>query len=352
MTGNRIHYIDILKGLGIMFVVWAHCNTLLLGGGYFQSFHMAMFFFISGLLMNTDKYTNYKSFFLSRVKSLYVPYFLFYIVSYLYWLAVERPFRFFPITPRDGFIGLFYGTDNYHWIFPAGVLWFIIALFSLELVVFPLLKYLKSWWTRGLVFAVLTLAGLLLARYKMYFLPLSLNNALLVIPYFVMGYLLRKPLVTDADSYQIKKPIQMTTLLALLIVTVFFFPYICTIGRQTDIGGLTHPRYYIFYTLPFLSISLWLLFSMLVSKNKTLEWFGRNTLPIMAFHPPISRGLIYVSHILWGVDRYFIREDYLWSTCLCIATILLCLPLAYLWSKTYPKILALLFGEPIIADTK
>lgn len=33
----RVHYIDVLKGLGIVFVVVAHCNTITYGGGFFYS---------------------------------------------------------------------------------------------------------------------------------------------------------------------------------------------------------------------------------------------------------------------------------------------------------------------------
>lgn len=44
---KRIHYIDVLKGIGILFVLLGHINNQE-WSGYLYSFHMALFFFISG----------------------------------------------------------------------------------------------------------------------------------------------------------------------------------------------------------------------------------------------------------------------------------------------------------------
>lgn len=37
-SDNRIHYIDVLRGIGILFVVFAHINSQAVGGGIYFPF--------------------------------------------------------------------------------------------------------------------------------------------------------------------------------------------------------------------------------------------------------------------------------------------------------------------------
>ena len=342
-SDNRIHYLDVLKGIGIVFVVFAHANSMLYGSGYLYCFHMVLFFFISGLLMNPAKYPSFKQFLASRIKQLYVPYVVFYLLCYLYWLVIERSQRTIAVSPLDGFLGLFWGTDNTHWIYPAAVLWFVIGLLALELVFYLVIKGTKSWWIRGGVLAILTAIGLLLAKYRLYVLPFSLNNALLVIPFFTAGYLLRKPLVESDMVYGTKKSRLLLAVAPLVAVTVWQYPGICELGKQTDISYLTHPAIHWFYTVPFLEIALWTIVAMLIGKSRFWEWLGRNTLPILAFHPPIARILTYAAGLLTGIGKEEIHGAWGSSILLAAASIVCCIPLVYFWNWAYPRIIDFVF---------
>ena len=344
-SDHRIHYLDVLKGIGIVFVVFAHNNSMLYGGSYLYSFHMVLFFFISGLLMNPGKYPTMKSFLVSRIKQLYIPYVVFYLLLYLYWLVVERSMRFIEVSPIDGFLGLFWGTDNMHWIYPAGILWFVIGLMALEAVFYAVIRLSESWWVRGGILAALTAAGLFLAKDKLYVLPFSLNNALLVIPFFTAGYLLRKPLVDSDGVYGAKKSRLLLALVPLVAVTVWHYPGICELGKQTDISYLEHPAIHWFYTVPFVEIALWALVAMLIGKSRFWEWLGRNTLPILAFHSPICRVLIYGAGLLTGLDKVALRGDWGSSILLTVVAVACCVPLVYAWNWARPRIIAFVFRE-------
>ncbi len=344
--GSRIHYLDVLKGIGIVFVVFAHANSMRYGSGYLYSFHIALFFFISGLLMNPAKYPSFNRFFVSRIKQLYVPYVVFYLLCYLYWLMIERSHRTIAVSPWDGWLGLFWGSDNTHWIYPAAVLWFVIGLLALELLFYAVIKGTKSWWIRGGLLAALTAIGLLLAKYKLYVLPFSLNNALLAIPFFTTGYLLRKPLVESDAVCGAKKSQVLLALIPPVVFTIWLYPWICDLGKQTDISYLTHPAPHWFYTIPFIEIALWLGISLLIGKNSVLEWLGRNTLPILAFHPPIARILTFAAGLVWGISKTEIHGAWGSSILLAAASVICCIPLVYLWNRAYPGIIAFIFrGE-------
>lgn len=342
---GRIHYLDVLKGIGIVFVVFAHANSSLYGGGYLYSFHMVLFFFISGLLMNPGKYATMKGFLESRVKQLYIPFVVFYLLRYLYWLVVERSMRSIVVSPVDGFLGLFWGTDNMHWIYPGDVLWFVIGLFALEVVFYAIIKLTESTWLRGGILALLTGIGLLLAENKLYILPFSLNNVLPVIPFFTAGYLLRKPLRESNVLYDAKKGWLLLGVVPFAAFTVWQYPWICALGKQTDISFLDFPPYQWFYTIPFIEIGLWTTVSMLIGKSRFWEWLGRNTLPILAFHSPVARILIYAAGILTGLSKMEIRGDWRYSLLLTAASILCCLPLVYAWNWGYPRITARIFRK-------
>ena len=83
---KRIEYIDIAKGIGILLVVMGHNDFALVSPFAYKliySFHMPLFFFLSGYFLNTT--IGFWSFFQKRFNSLLKPYlftlFLIYFVS-------------------------------------------------------------------------------------------------------------------------------------------------------------------------------------------------------------------------------------------------------------------------------
>lgn len=80
MSSKRISYLDILKGFGIFFVVFGHVihNSIL--REYIWNFHMPLFFIVSGLFHNSN--ITFRSFLLKRIKSIYIPYILFFTLFF------------------------------------------------------------------------------------------------------------------------------------------------------------------------------------------------------------------------------------------------------------------------------
>ena len=79
---KRDKSIDFIKGIAIYLVVLAHC--WLISSEIFNfiySFHMPLFFCISGYLFSAKR--KYKSFLFAKFKALIVPYILFFIFSFL-----------------------------------------------------------------------------------------------------------------------------------------------------------------------------------------------------------------------------------------------------------------------------
>lgn len=86
---ERDSQLDVLKGIGIVLVVFAHTYKGCLSGLIYL-FHMPLFFFLSGAALNYSKNRNDM---LKRFKHIMVPYFTFSLVCFLYWVLIEVRFR-------------------------------------------------------------------------------------------------------------------------------------------------------------------------------------------------------------------------------------------------------------------
>lgn len=91
---DRIDYIDILRGIGILLMVMGHTNSF---GGYFDkfihAFHVPMFFLISGYLFKAKFYT-LPMIIKKRMKTLLIPYFVFGGIHIVRIVLIEKALRF------------------------------------------------------------------------------------------------------------------------------------------------------------------------------------------------------------------------------------------------------------------
>ena len=85
--------IDILRGIAIFLVVFGHISHIGWTKTYIWGFHIPIFFFISGMLFNENKYNSITNFIKSKFKTLIIPYGIFYLTTFTYWLVIERHTR-------------------------------------------------------------------------------------------------------------------------------------------------------------------------------------------------------------------------------------------------------------------
>ena len=74
--GKRMDWADLCKFVGIFFMVWGHAGVSPGVDVYLHSFHMPVFFFLSGYLLSVSKH-RLPEMLASRFKSLIIPYFVF-----------------------------------------------------------------------------------------------------------------------------------------------------------------------------------------------------------------------------------------------------------------------------------
>lgn len=215
---QRDQRIDVLKGIGIICVVWAHLR------GYFSMeiyiFHMSLFFFLSGM-----SYRRKKNFVWSRIKSLLVP-IVFYLALFalVYWIDGGR------LVSRIGRTSLFKPTEI------DGPLWFLISLFTIAVAYWGLEGWLKS---KARLALICSMKGLIFYYWNIA-LPLCLRQSAISLPFYALGAWMREKEWTNADY-------NWNVLLGLGVVFVGVVGYCVFYNFRFDISSLYLPDNFVMF---------------------------------------------------------------------------------------------------------
>jgi len=154
MSKERILYFDILKGTAILLVIWGHSvlsypiNFMSEGSTWhyirniIYSFHMPLFFIISGwtyAFSKNKKVISYRAHFFSKIKYIFFPYLVF---SLLYILA-EIVGSYFSIINPEGIQqgGIIFNIINTFLWLETTHFWFLYVLFCVFIVA-PLFDFI------------------------------------------------------------------------------------------------------------------------------------------------------------------------------------------------------------------
>ena len=212
---NRISWIDEFKGFVLLLVCLFHIEQTFpnahLGMYHLSALRMSAFFFISGFLFSTKRFSEFKSYFTHKTKVLLNPYlylsFLFFALD-----PVVYNFALFPKSPTMMVVNTIPDINNtwqyIYWniakIFiagkssvGAGPLWFVFTLYSVSLIFYLLHEMSKKQIQPKLFIAVMAIEGLLcgwlLNKYHIH-LPLGIERDLSILFFFGCGYLCKEPI--------------------------------------------------------------------------------------------------------------------------------------------------------------
>lgn len=121
---KRLEEIDAAKGIGMILVIFGH--TLLYGNSAFRwifSFHMPLFFFLSGYTVQPEKYSNIKEYSIRKIKAFGKAYGVTVVLSMIITLLV--PLWRNQLTIKSIVIYLYTGHPQ---LFQNGSVWFLLAL--------------------------------------------------------------------------------------------------------------------------------------------------------------------------------------------------------------------------------
>ncbi len=294
---NRLEFIDIAKGLGIMLVIMGHIEHDYVP--FCGSVHIPMFFVIAGYLCDLTKYEDKSCGFVvaKRCKRLLIPYFVYNMVLYLKYLAKLILSHGTVKEALSAFLGFIYSAsillkdvpanENFEgFVFGNGPLWFLTAMAASSAIfyciIYYVLKHRFDMKKIALSAALLIAASWTLLQLLPVYLPWSFEMSLVGCVFMLFGLVLRNFNAAEFIKSHIYVPVIALVAFALLHhFNGSANMAICVYGKSLVV--------YVILGMLGSVLMLWLAF--LIEKSallgRAVAYVGRNTLIILAFHMTI-----------------------------------------------------------------
>ena len=308
----REKWVDILKGLGMIFVCWGHLDP----GGFMEthiySFHMPLFFFISGYLFLRSNY-DLKTCIRKKFQGLIKPYLIFATISLVISLAMKVTTI---VDIKTNISNFFFLRGTVGWNSP---IWFLVVLFICEVAYRALYNNFR--------FSIVNLSilGIVIIGYVVQKVNLVLPFGIHIVPigmvFYHIGVLFKK---LDMKEVVIK---YKSIICILTLIFNILFSYVLNI--RISVYHHSYGNFLFFMIAAISGIVFYTTLAIMIQKNSILEFYGRNTLIILATQYILFKVFTLIDHIL---SLNIMRQDR--TTLSCLMTILTLL-IYYMAIKLY-----------------
>ena len=309
-ANNRVLWLDVFKGIGIVLIVLGHIyrgQTLL---NWFYTFHVALFFFASGWLYREKEIC--RDIF-RRIRTIVVPYFVLGLLIWVYWVFIERRFRAVSTTPAKALLALLLGEypllDPFH-----SHLWFLPCFFITSILYNVLRRTVGK---SGTLAAVCVMSGLYIAEsftsFRIPVLPWGLDRACWYIAFFYLGNMTHESGITDRLSQWNPSFSGICALVCFCIgfTGSVFLPW----------SGI---RWYLLGVIGIGGTMFSSLGICAVCTPRILRRLGQTTLVILCVHGPIYRILVKLLAMLIHTDTEAVRSSLPLALLIAAVTLALC----------------------------
>jgi len=361
---GRIWVIDVARFYAMALVFYGHFierfMLLKIPAGFAQykfiySFHMVVFFVLAGYVVKeSDTEFRFGKYLKHRFVSRLLPFIFFTAIFMVLPVFFSGDFYGMKLPSVEGYIkGLVstvFGIPSF--CVPS---WFILMLFSVELVHYGTFRFLKSdskIWMGAVVFYVV---GYWLNLKLDIFNPLKgrvvgwnylfIHEAITMYAFYLLGiYLRRKKFLIDKVSLKILVPgMSITFLIVLFTFKLNTGPFNFSVYDAVVIIFASHGNFFWFPISAVAGSFLILFLAKITPSQKTIVWMGQNTLILMCLN-----GIFY--HYINGRVAKWILDTLagsgltvFWVGCLMtVASLGVCIPLIYVFNKFVPQIV----GKP------
>lgn len=312
MMKQRVEYIDALRGLCIMWVVWYH-SVHPDWVGY--PFRLPVLFFVSGIFFKEYSWT---VFWRKKVNMYIIPFIFFYLLYYVFLLAININ----DISSVSGHIfdvfRLYEGNGGFVCNYP---LWFICALLNIQLFVYFFKRISQSDIALLVTSIIITIIGC--AWFWKQYTPLFLGKSTTFLLYYVCGHLFGKKYISYIQD---KRKLLWICPVLLIVIAVAYILSGCNLNSiLTILSDQIH----------FLSIALLLIvvFRLINDKSvsKVFKFFGKNSLIIFGLHDMYLSILTIVYCKLVGTPNNYIGVAFV------IVTLIMIWPSVFFLHRWFPK---------------
>lgn len=328
MEKERLHYIDVAKGILILMVVYGHLYGVLKSTNVddvavewirqsvnlFVSFYMPCFFVITGFCSNFKK--TYITFFIQSFKTIILPGVFFIIVLNIKHLNYDTVVNIAKSI-------VFYG----------GSYWFLSSLFFARIIYWIVFNKIEKKNIQNIVCVMFFLLGFFISRIYQGLQPWYFIHTMLLMPFLHFGQLLK--------NYELKSVKYIFFLFGIALLSTIMLSHLgfLNIEYYYHVPGISFKllNLNLSMLIPFvlLSISGCLLclgISKQINSNRILEYIGKNSIVIYCLHNVVMSRLQSRIWGLWELPVLFkIFLVYL-------LTIIICCLVAYVLNLRYLRI--------------
>jgi acyltransferase len=278
---KRIYWIDVCRGIAIIFVLYGHLFVSDKNNYLIFAFHMPLFFFISGLVFKPIYEKPMKWILVKYFKQLLIPYYIFAVMTYIF-ASISGTTDLSIKGIGYQLFGIVYGSGSDGMLGYNVVLWFLPCLFITKLLFVSLLRRVSQ--TRSILLALFgsAMLGASLSLFAPWIkFPFGCEIALTALPFLGIGYILRKerPLFAKFKTY--KLPIATASILLTILIATFNYHIS---GIKVDLRSNHLGIIPLFYLSAFSGIIGWTAVSYIIKKNAFLEYIGRHSMVLFAWH--------------------------------------------------------------------
>jgi fucose 4-O-acetylase-like acetyltransferase len=280
---KRVDWLDVGKGLGILLVMLGHADIPAPIKTYIYTFHMPLFFFLSGYLFTHKKFPNVRAFLSKRTKSLILPYLCFSIVSYIWFVLL---FNFGQVDYQHNLfiplLGSLIATRKSFWTVQSGPLWFVNCILCTEMLFYFISKIGRTKKVMGISLIFISALGCFYNKMVGKPLPWSIDVAMISVGFYGLGFLYKE------YREKFERYINFKAFLLLLIINIVtgYLNYFLS-GERVDFYNSSLGNIFLFYLSALSGIGAFVILVKGMKKNKSLQFIGENSLIYLALHQKI-----------------------------------------------------------------
>jgi len=285
LNRNRYEFIDIAKGIGIILVIFGHVLPAVLDKVeiVIYAFHMPMFFLLAGLFASS-KQISFGKYFAKQTKRLLLPFIVCFGIGCVATFLIpiwENP------TLKEIIHQLIYASPS---DLQVGAIWFLAAMFDVAILFYFYQRIILS--KNDFIMTIFSLFLLAFIAFYLPFieskigirLPFKIDYSLMALVFYVIGYLLRNHILigpTKRNTF-----IEIGMIVASLCVLMIGSLWINGITYLS--AGLYGHDVFTYIITALSGTYIIIKISRLISKNRLLEYIGRNSLVIFSVHSIIE----------------------------------------------------------------
>lgn len=288
------HYawVDVAKGIGIVFIVLGHAANTGNVKDYLFSFHIPMLLMLSGIVFSTrDSFIEFTK---SRLKRIVVPYFVFSFISIMIFkiIGILKP------SITDGMntdvitnVGvMLWGNSKPDCMKYNSPLWYLPCLFvvlvlsyGIEIIIDRLQKVNGGYALRACIIALCILYTLMVSPYLDHnpVLPWHIETSINLLAFFQVGCALQ---LLIPNFYRWAREHNKNLIIAAATLFIVIGGLVAAFNTRVDIRLDSYGNVIAYYVAAFCSSIGWIMVAVAIDKNNVFERLGAESLAIMLLH--------------------------------------------------------------------